>query len=60
MQVSDPLWQTALNGPNGPMSRDEWIRVIRTDSRFGYDRTVRARHELASLADELLSAFGVA
>lgn len=60
MQVSDPLWQTALNGPNGPMSRDEWIRVIRTDSRFGYDRTVRARQELASLADELLSAFGVA
>lgn len=60
MQVSDPLWQTALNGPNGPMSRDEWIRVIRTDSRFGYDRTVRARQELASLADELLSAFGMA
>lgn len=60
MQVSDPLWQTALKGPSGPMSRDEWIRTVRTDSRYGYDRTVRARQEYASLADELLSAFGVA
>jgi osmotically-inducible protein OsmY len=60
MNVGDPLWQTALNGPNGPMSRDEWIRVLRTDSRYGYDRTVRARQEYASLADELLSAFGMA
>lgn len=60
IQVTDPLWQSALNGPNGPMSRDEWIRSVRTDSRFGYDRTVRARQEYSSLADELLSAFGMA
>jgi YD repeat-containing protein len=60
MQVTDPLWQSALNGPNGPLSRDEWIRSVRTDSRFGYDRTVRARQEYTTLADELLSAFGMA
>jgi hypothetical protein len=60
IQVTDPLWQSALNGPNGPLSRDEWIRSVRTDSRFGYDRTVRARQEMSSLADELLSAFGMA
>lgn len=60
MRVDDPMWQIALNGPNGPMSRDEWIRVLRTDTRFGYDRTVRARQEYADLGDELLSAFGMA
>lgn len=60
IQVTDPLWQSALNGPNGPLSRDEWIRSVRTDSRFGYDRTVRARQEYSTLADELLSAFGMA
>lgn len=60
MQVSDPMWQAALNGPNGPLSRDEWIRVIRTDPKYGYDGTVRARQEYATLADELLSAFGMA
>lgn len=60
MQVTDPLWQNALNGPNGPLSRDEWMRALRTDPRFGYDRTVRARNEYTELADELLSAFGMA
>lgn len=60
MQTTDPLWQTALNGENGPLSRDEWLRALRTDQRFGYDRTVRARQEYTELADELLSAFGMA
>lgn len=60
MQITDPLWQTALNGENGPLSRDEWMRTLRTDTRFGYDRTVRARNEYTDLADELLAAFGMA
>ena len=60
MQTTDPMWQTALNGENGPLSRDEWLRVLRTDPKYGYDRTVRARQEYTELADELLSAFGMA
>ena len=60
MNTLDPMWATALNGPNGPMSRDEWIRTIRTDSKFGYDRTVNARQEAAQLGDQLLAAFGMA
>jgi len=60
MQITDPLWQSALNGSEGPLSRDEWIRSLRTDTRFGYDRTVRARNEYTELADELLAAFGMA
>lgn len=53
----DPTWSAALNGPNGPLSRDEWIRSLRTDPKFGFDRTTKARQEYASLADELTAAF---
>jgi len=60
MQITDPMWQNALNGADGPLSRDEWIRSLRTDPKYGYDRTVRARQEYTELADELLSAFGMA
>ena len=56
----DPTWLTALNGPSGPMSRDEWIRTLKTDSRYGWDRTTRARQEYVALADELMSVFGMA
>jgi len=60
MNVMDPSWQRALQGPNGPLSRDEWIRTLRTDPKYGWDRTVRARQEYSYLADELLSVFGMA
>ena len=60
MNTLDPTWATALNGPNGPMSRDEWIRTIKTDSKYGYDRTANARKEAVDLGDELLAAFGMA
>jgi hypothetical protein len=60
MNTLDPMWGTALNGPSGPMSRDEWIRTLKTDSKYGYDRTVNARKEATSLGDDLLAAFGMA
>lgn len=60
MNSMDPAWGVALNGPNGAMSRDEWIRTIKTDSRYGYDRTVNARQEATALGDELLATFGLA
>jgi hypothetical protein len=60
MNTLDPMWGTALNGPNGPMSRDEWMRTLKTDGKYGYDRTVNARREAAQLGDELLAAFGMA
>ena len=58
MNPTDPTWLTALSGQNGPMSRDEWIRVIKTDPKYGWDRTIRARQEYSSLADDLRAAFG--
>jgi hypothetical protein len=60
LSALDPMWSSALNGPNGPMSRDEWIRTLKTDARFGWDRTTKARQEYAMLGDELMSVFGMA
>lgn len=60
MNTLDPMWGTALNGPNGPMSRDEWLRTLKTDSKYGYDRTVNARREATALGEELLATFGMA
>ena len=60
MNYDDPMWTAALNGTNGPMNRDEWIRTLKTDKKYGYDGTVRARNEYTELADDLLAAFGMA
>lgn len=61
MNLSDPMWTAALNGQNGqPMSRDEWVTKLRTDPKYGYDKTIKARNEYMGLADQLLSAFGMA
>lgn len=60
MNYDDPMWTAALNGPNGPMNRDEWLRVLKTDKKYGYDGTIRARQEYTALADDLLAAFGMA
>ena len=60
IQLDDPMWLTALNGPNGPMSSDEWNRVLRTDKKYGFDGTTKARTEAANIADELRSAFAMA
>jgi hypothetical protein len=60
MDLLDPKWTGFLNGENGVLSRDEWERVLKTDSRYGWDKTTKARQEYSSLADSLLSAFGMA
>jgi uncharacterized protein YecA (UPF0149 family) len=60
MNYDDPIWTAPLNGTNGPMNRDEWIRTVKTDKKYGYDGTVRARNEYTELADDLLAAFGMA
>lgn len=56
----DTTWMTALQGPQGPMSLDEWSRVLKTDPKYGWDRTTKARNEYANLADQITAAFGKA
>jgi hypothetical protein len=60
MDLLDPKWTGFLNGQSGVLSRDEWERVLKTDSKYGWDKTNKAREEYSSLADSLLSAFGMA
>jgi hypothetical protein len=60
MDLLDPKWTGFLNGANGVLSRDEWERVLKTDAKYGWDKTTKARQEYSSLADSLLSAFGMA
>lgn len=61
MDLSNPMWTRALSGESGaPMSREEWLRTLRTDKQYGWGNTQRAKSEMASLGDELLAAFGMA
>jgi hypothetical protein len=60
MELTDPKWTGFMNGEGGRvLSRDEWVRVLKTDPKYGYDRSTRARQEAASLGDALLGAFGL-
>ena len=57
MSITDPKWSSALNGDGMPMSRDQWIRTLKTDKQYGYEYTNNARNEASALADNLISAF---
>lgn len=61
MDLTNPMWTKALTGTNGkPMTREEWLRTLRTDKQYGWNNTQRAKTEMAELGDELLAAFGMA
>ena len=60
MKLDDPMWNSALNGENGMMSLDQWMVKLRTDPKYGWDKTIAARQQFTDLGDELLSAFGMA
>ena len=58
--VNDPMWNAALKGENGPMSLDQWMTTLRSDPKYGWNKTQRAKTEMVELGDELLAAFGMA
>jgi hypothetical protein len=60
MDLADTKWTGFLSGPNGIMSKDEWLRVVKTDPKYGWDKSTKARQEYTEIGDELLSAFGMA
>lgn len=62
IDIMDPKWTGFLSGGSngGVMSRDEWERVLKTDTRYGWDQSTNARKEFADLGDALLGAFGMA
>jgi hypothetical protein len=59
MNLSDPKWNAFMRKDGGGMlNKDEWLRVLKTDPQYGWDKTTAARQQFASLGQDLLRAFG--
>jgi hypothetical protein len=60
MKLDDPMWNSALRGAaGGPMGMDEWIKTVRTDSKYGWTKTAAAKQEASDLATGIIRAFGM-
>lgn len=53
----DPKWTAAIQG-QAPLTLDEWRRMVRTDSTYGYSSTTKAKSEAASIGSRIASMFG--
>jgi hypothetical protein len=53
-------WTKPLSGTTGAMSQDEWMTTLKTDKIYGYGKTSQAKSEASSLANSILSVFGMA
>lgn len=61
MDLTDPKWTKVIYGTDGatPMNLDQWTRTIRTDTSYGWDKTMGAKSQALQLASELRQAFGM-
>lgn len=62
IDMSDAQYEIALaydgDGGKRTMTTGEWERLLRTDSRYGWERTENAKSEARSLASNIAQAFG--
>lgn len=59
ISLNDPLYSAALNPvENRQMSLSEWSRMIRTDSRYGYQYTTAANQAATNIGLAIARAFG--
>lgn len=63
INLSDPKWQAALQftdkaGARRVATTDEWMTMLRTDDKYGYDKTSTARGEAAEFAAGIGKMFG--
>jgi hypothetical protein len=61
--MSQAQYEVALayggeNGQKRTMTTGEWERLLRTDSRYGWEKTENAKDEARSLATNIAQAFG--
>ena len=40
------------------MTQGEWQKLLRSDARYGWDKTNNAKQEARKLSDSIVSAFG--
>lgn len=62
MNLTDTKWTAPLGttAKPTPMSADEWTVKLRTDARYGWDKTASARGMASELIGSLSKMFGVA
>jgi len=61
MATTDAKWTKPLTGgAAGLMTLDEWTKTIRSDKRYGWDKTAAAKATAASLAADLGKLMGSA
>jgi hypothetical protein len=63
IDMSEAQYEVALayggeNGQKRTMTTGEWERLLRTDSRYGWEKTENAKDEARSLATTIAQAFG--
>lgn len=64
LDTTNSMWNAAITYvPKGereprPMTQDEWMSRVRTDTRYGWDKTNNAQRQAAVLANELSRAMG--
>ena len=59
INLFDAKWSAPLTGENNePLTREQWIAQIRSDSRYGWDQTWKARNAAAEMGRELQTLFG--
>jgi hypothetical protein len=63
IDMSEAQYEVALayggeNGEKRTMTTGEWERLLRTDSRYGWEKTENAKDEARSLATTIAQAFG--
>lgn len=57
MSMLDTKWTAAINGnPDGAaMTQDQWMAKIRTDARYGWDKTLNAKQQVGDAMSQLLT-----
>ena len=62
IDMSAADYELALNfgeeGKKRVMTKGEWDKLLRTDSRYGWEKTINAKDEARGLAANLVQAFG--
>ena len=59
ISFNDPKFRAAFGGPNTPPPNlGEWETILRTDPKYGFENTKRAKRDATSLAMTIAKMFG--
>ena len=59
ISFTDPKFRAAFGGPSTPPpTLDEWETMLRTDPKYGFDKTKKAKRDALSLAMTIAKTFG--